>query len=508
MPLGKAPKGCSIAYSCSPPLFSSQFCSLSPGDAIYYSRHKQLHMQHPQVPKPHISLLFFFMAIVLEINMGSSEFIFFVIHHFAVVVAAALVIIYLVHKRKASIYLLDFTCYRPPASCRVPISMHRELVSLDTRFDPDSIAFQIKILERSGFSSETCVPPSFCEHPIRKSLSFALEEASLVIFSVVTDLLKKTNINPKSIDILVLNSSMFSPTPSLSAMVINKFRMRSNIRSFNLSGMGCSAGIVSIGLARDLLRVHRNSLALIVSTEVINLNWYTGKNRSMLLTNCLFRMGGAAILMSSQTQDMNKAKYVLQHLVRTNRAGDDQSYACVFQDMDLENNVGVSISKGIINVAGDALKANMASTGPLVLPFSEQFLYGLSIICRKIWRRSIYVPNFRRAFEHFCIHAGGRAVIEAMEKSLRLKKEDVEASRMTLYRFGNTSSSSIWYELSYLEAKGRMKKGDRVWQIAFGSGFKCNSAIWKCIREVGVETNVWSDRIHSYPIHVLDILKD
>ncbi|PQQ11831.1 3-ketoacyl-CoA synthase 7 [Prunus yedoensis var. nudiflora] len=71
---------------------------------------------------------------------------------------------------------------------------------------------------------------------------------------------------------------------------------------------------------------------------------------------------------------------------------------------------------------------------------------------------------------------------------------------MTLHRFGNTSSSSIWYELCYLEAKGRLKKGNRVWQIAFGSGFKCNSAIWKCISDIDpTKRNAWSDSIHFYP---------
>nr|POE52461.1 3-ketoacyl-coa synthase 4 [Quercus suber] len=70
------------------------------------------------------------------------------------------------------------------------------------------------------------------------------------------------------------------------------------------------------------------------------------------------------------------------------------------------------------------------------------------------------------------------------EKSLQLLPIHVEASRMTLHRFGNTSSSSIWYELAYIEAKGRMRKVNRVWHIAFGSGFKCNSAVWQALRNV------------------------
>nr|POE64728.1 3-ketoacyl-coa synthase 4 [Quercus suber] len=69
-----------------------------------------------------------------------------------------------------------------------------------------------------------------------------------------------------------------------------------------------------------------------------------------------------------------------------------------------------------------------------------------------------------------------------LEKNLQLLPIHVEASRMTLHRFGNTSSSSIWYELAYIEAKGRTRKVNRVWQIAFGSGFKCNSAVWQALR--------------------------
>ena len=47
--------------------------------------------------------------------------------------------------------------------------------------------------------------------------------------------------------------------------------------------------------------------------------------------------------------------------------------------------------------------------------------------------------------------------------------------------YGNTSSSSIWYEMNYIRNFGKLKVGERVLQVAFGSGFKCNSAVWLCI---------------------------
>lgn len=418
-------------------------------------------------------------------------------------------LIYQIIRTRVKVYLLDFTCYRAPDSNRVPMSTLIETIYLDDKLDQGSIDFQARILERSWLSNQTSIPPSLMEIPLKKSLSSVQIETMTTIFTSVEDLLKKNKVSPRSIDILITNCSLHSPTPSLSAMVINKFHMRSNIKSFNLSGMGCAAGILSVSLANDLLKVHRGSLALIVSTEALNTHWYIGKDRSMLLTNCLFRMGAAAVLMSSNNHDRGNAKYELLHVVRTNKAKDDRAYRCIYQDIDSEEKQGVSITKDVISVAGDMLKMNLTSLGPLVLPYLEQIQYVIQhILCKKLkiyQSSSTYTPNFKTAFEHFCIHTGGRAVIQAMEMNLNLTKEDIEPSKMTLHRFGNTSSSSIWYALSYLEAKRRMKQGDRVLQIAFGSGFKCNSAVWRCIREVVPETeNKWLNFIDSYPVDVPD----
>jgi FAE1/Type III polyketide synthase-like protein len=40
-----------------------------------------------------------------------------------------------------------------------------------------------------------------------------------------------------------------------SAMLVNHFKMRSDVLSYNLGGMGCSAGVIAIGLADKLLQV-------------------------------------------------------------------------------------------------------------------------------------------------------------------------------------------------------------------------------------------------------------
>ncbi|XP_057784052.1 3-ketoacyl-CoA synthase 6-like [Salvia miltiorrhiza] len=417
--------------------------------------------------------------------------------------------VYLMSKPR-SIFLVDYSCYKPPVTHRVPFSTFMEHSRLILKDNPKSVEFQMRILERSGLGEETCLPTAIHYIPPTPTMDAAREEAELVIFSAIDSLMDKTGMKPKDIDFLIVNCSLFSPTPSLSAMVVNKYKLRSNIKSYNLSGMGCSAGLISIDLARDLLQVHPNSNALVVSTEILTPNHYKGTERAMLLPNCLFRMGGAAILLSNKRRDRRRAKYKLVHVVRTHKGADDKAYKCVYEQEDPQGKVGINLSKDLMLIAGEALKSNITTMGPLVLPASEQLLFLLTLIARKMFnpKWKPYIPDFKQAFEHFCIHAGGRAVIDELQRNLQLSPEHVEASRMTLHRFGNTSSSSLWYELGYIEAKGRMRKGDRVWQIAFGSGFKCNSAVWKCNRTINTPADgPWQDCIHRYPVHIPEIVK-
>ncbi|KAJ1258881.1 hypothetical protein BS78_10G109800 [Paspalum vaginatum] len=411
--------------------------------------------------------------------------------------------------RPHAVYLVDYACFRTAPNCRVPFSTFLEHAKQLPVLNERSIRFMTKLLERSGLGEETCLPPAHHYIPTYKycTLDAARGEVDLVVFSALDDLFAKTGVSPAAVDILVVNCSLFCPTPSFVDMIVNRYGMRPDIRAVHLSGMGCSAGLVSVGLARNLLQVApRGTRALVVSTETITPNYYVGSERAMLLPNCLFRIGGAAALLSNSPAG---ARFRLRHVVRTLTGAQDSAYTCVFQEEDDRGNVGINLSKDLMTIAGNALKANITAIGPLVLPASEQLLFALSFIARKVFSGKFkpYIPDFRTAFDHFCIHAGGRAVIDELQRSLNLSDEQVEASRMALHRFGNTSSSSLWYELAYIEAKGRMRRGDRVWMIGFGSGFKCNSAAWECIEPAANAEGPWATSIHRYPVDIPDVLK-
>lgn len=404
------------------------------------------------------------------------------------------------------VYLVDFCSYKPPDSNICTKKFFMQQSSLVDSFKKESLEFQRKILERSGLGESTYLPEAVFSTPPNISVESARKEAEVVMFGAVDGLLAKTCIKPKDIGILIVNCSLFNPTPSLAAMIVNHYKLRGNIVSYNLAGMGCSAGVIAVDLAKKLLQVLPSSYALVITTENITQNWYLGNDRSKLVSNCIFRMGGAALLLSNKFFDRIKSKYQLVNTVRTHKGADDKCFRCVYQEEDTEGKIGVTLSKEVMAVAGDALKTNITTLGPLVLPMSEQLLFFATLVGRKVFKMKIkpYIPDFKLAFEHFCIHAGGRAVLDALENNLQLSEWHMEPSRMTLYRFGNTSSSSLYYELAYAEAKGRIRRRDRLWQIAFGSGFKCNSAVWKALRTIkpGDKYNPWTAEIDKFPVDI------
>jgi predicted naringenin-chalcone synthase len=408
--------------------------------------------------------------------------------------------------RKNPVYLLGFSTFSAPDSWRVSHSQIIEIMRRQDCFTEQSLGFMERILERSGTGQATAWPPGIVQslQPDKKgsdrSMEASRKEAETVIFDIVEKALLKANVKPRDIDILIINCSLFSPTPSLCAMVSSHFGMRSDISTFNLSGMGCSASLISIDLAKQLLNSRRNAKALVVSTEILTPNFYHGNDRGFLIQNTLFRCGGAAIVLSNSWSDGQRAWYKLLHTVRVQGTG-EAAYECVYETEDSEGERGVRLSKDIVKVAGKCMEKNFTMLGPSVLPLSEQAKVVVSVVSRfllkfvakqlkafgkeelalKLPSVKPYVPDFKRGIDHFCIHAGGRAVIDGIEKNMKLEVFHTEASRMTLLNQGNTSSSSIWYELEYIQEQQKsnpLKKGDRVLQVAFGSGFKCTSGVW------------------------------
>lgn len=359
---------------------------------------------------------------------------------------------------------------------------------------------------KSGLGDETYAPPFIFEEEGVPMLRCAVQEAEEGIFSAIDAILAKTLIDAVDIDVVVVTCGSFSPSPSLSSLIVNRYSLKTDVKTYNLSGMGCSSGVIAVDFAARVLRGGRKvQNALVVITESITLNWYNGDSRPMLVTNCLFRVGCAAALITNDPSRRRVAKMELVHSLRTHHGADDSAYRAAFQEEDEKGNTGISLTKDLIRVAGVNLRQHIKILAPRVLPLSQLVHYAYSVVAAAVSHGGEplkpAVPDFTKAFEHMCIHTGGKAVIENVARVLKLGDKVTEPARMSLNRFGNTSSSLVFYELAYFEAKKRTKKGDKMWMLAFGTGFKVGSLIWKFLQDSNQDfDNPWLDCIHNYPL--------
>lgn len=139
----------------------------------------------------------------------------------------------------------------------------------------------------------------------------------------------KAGISAQDIDILVTTSSVFAPTPSVSSMLINMFKFREDIQAYSLAGMGCGNGVIGVHLVRDILQAHPGANALFVCAEICSSAFYTGRDKHCLISNALFRMGGAAAILTSGASQRSRCKYQLTHAERVHTGARDTGYKCV-----------------------------------------------------------------------------------------------------------------------------------------------------------------------------------
>ncbi|CAK8574343.1 unnamed protein product [Lathyrus sativus] len=426
-------------------------------------------------------------------------------------------------RRNQSCFMLAYECFKPKEETKLNTNTCAKIVLRNKNLGLEEYRFLLKTMVSSGIGENTYCPRNVLEgREASPTLKDTYEEIDEIMFDTLDSLFERTCFSPSEIDILVVNVSLFSPIPSLTARIINRYKMRQDVKVFNLAGMGCSASVVAIDLVQQLFKTYENSLGIVVSTEDLGSHWYCGKEKKMMLSNCLFRSGGCSMLFTNKTELKHKAILKLKHMERTQYGADDEAYSCCIQVEDEEGFAGFLLTKSLVKCAAQALTVNLQSMVPKILPlwelvrfftvslhnsikkiqleniFSAIFSHGAKTVKKPIFNVLGGGINLKTGIEHFCVHPGGRAVVDGVGKGLKLNEYDLEPARMALHRWGNTSAGGLWYVLGYMEAKKRLKKGDRILMISLGAGFKCNNCVWEVMKDLS-DTNVWKDSIETYP---------
>ncbi|PRQ58994.1 putative very-long-chain 3-oxoacyl-CoA synthase [Rosa chinensis] len=191
-----------------------------------------------------------------------------------------------------------------------------------------------------------------------------------IIFATVDKLFaRNSSIPPSQIDILVVNVFMHVlPCTFSTSRILNRYKMREDIKTFNLAlwnGLQCN-------------------------TESMAPNRYCGKEKSMMLTNCLFRAGGCSMLFTNRRSLQHLAMLKLKWLVRTHIGPSDKAYECCIQLEDESGHLGFRLTKHVTEAAALAFTVNLQVLVPKVLPLTEIIRY---LVASRLQKKKTAVPN-------------------------------------------------------------------------------------------------------------------
>ncbi|KAL7716134.1 3-ketoacyl-CoA synthase [Entamoeba marina] len=364
-----------------------------------------------------------------------------------VLVLSTILVIYFTHKYATTnhVYLLSFATSELPEEYEV--SRKGFFGPFKDKISPESLGFIERVVEKTGLGDRTHLPKIYHQDkPQTNTMKLCREEVMDVMTLACDQVFEETGIKPTEVDYVITNCSIFNPTPSMAAMLMNHYKMKQTCKNYHLGGHGCAASITAADLAKKFIENNTKCSKNMTTTM------YMGDEKSRLLFHTLFRSGGAAYILSNNNKYKNMAKYELESTVCIHNAVEDEAHRIIYHSEDNEGIPGISIGKSLVNYVAGTLDLNVSYLFP-------QYLTGLNKL--KYWLGSIdgKALNFKETFQGICIHCGGRGVIDAVQKKFDLTDEDCMPSRAKRCNL--------------------LKKGDRVLQFGFGSGMKCTSAVWR-----------------------------
>ncbi len=264
----------------------------------------------------------------------------------------------------------------------------------------------------------------------------------------VEELVEKTNVNLKEIDLVVCCTSTPSFVfPSNSSLICGALGIKSAY-SFDLAG-ACSGFLFGLENCSALIESGRYKKIILVAAEKMSaITNYEDR------TTCpLFGDGAAAVLLEPTTDDLG----VIDSFLRVDGLG--QSH--------LHQKAGGSERPASIETVTNR-EHFVYQEGPAVF---KHAVSDMSAVTEGIMKRNHLTAA---DLSWFVPHQANMRIIEAVGKRIDLPKEKI---LINIENFGNTSAASV--PLCLWDFESRLRKGDNIILAAFGAGFSWGSVYLK-----------------------------
>jgi len=260
-------------------------------------------------------------------------------------------------------------------------------------------------------------------------------------------------IDAKDIDAVVVSTCTGYLCPGLSGYVAERLALRSDVQAFDLVGQGCAAALPNMQLGRALLASGASEHVLSVCVEVSSAAMYLDNDAGVIISACLFGDGAGAAVLSRTSSHLDAGKASGRKIAwhdNTSLLEPAQRDALKFEYRNgMLRNV---LTRGVPALAAD---------------------FGLRVLHTVLERAGLHSSEVNT----WILHAGGRDVLQAVERSFGLQSTDLRYSAAMLRQYGNLSSAFVYFVLE--AALADSAHGGWWWLSSFGAGFSCHGALLK-----------------------------
>lgn len=268
------------------------------------------------------------------------------------------------------------------------------------------------------------------------------EKETLLDLSIMaaSEALENSKVSASELDLIICATLQGDTiTPSLACMVQNK--LGANCPAFDINA-ACSGFIFALDVAKNFILGSGYKKILIVCADMLSrhVDW---TDRASCV---LFGDGAAACVVAPGTS--------LEY-INLSSMGDDQ---CIHH-----------------KVAGGNCPFRENDKGEkLYLNGQEVYKFAIGAVTEEVGKGLKKLGVSAESMDYFILHQANKRIIDTISETLKLPKDKFP---LNIQNYGNTSSASLLLLLHELLDNNTIKKGDRLFLVAFGGGLSSAASV-------------------------------
>lgn len=251
-------------------------------------------------------------------------------------------------------------------------------------------------------------------------------------------------IEPGQITHLITVSCTGLSAPGLDLQVAEVLKLHPNIFRTSVNFMGCYAAIHALKIAKMICDSLPKANVVIVCTELCTLHFQQEFTNDNAACSLLFGDGSAATLVSNASSS---------HALKIKSFYSEISYKGK-EDMSWQ-------------VSNKGFLMKLSSYIPQLIQEDIAALVNKALLECDMKKDEI---------THWCIHPGGKKILEVIQNQLSLNAEDLSCSRSVLSKYGNMSSPTLLFVLKEI-MEGVGNRSANIFGVAFGPGLTMETFI-------------------------------